>query len=157
MNITFDEFFKWWILLFRQIRFLQKNFSIGNCFFPVIDVDIWAEFLAKTVSHADPTAEGYSYPPGQTTKTDNDRNDKNDSKDNSKDGPETNFEPIRQGHPVRTFLFSLLFSFGFILANDRRNHKRQNQNGFYFHFAWRTFSVFQRFLTVSFSNKLLLL
>ena len=72
-------------------QILQKIFSIGNCFFPIIDVDILAEFLANTVSHADPTAEGYSYPPGQTTKTDNDSNDKNDSNDNSKNGTNSNF------------------------------------------------------------------
>ena len=115
------------------------DFQYRKLHFPVIDVDIWAEFLANIISHAHPHAAGYSEPPGQTTKTCNDRNDKNDSKDNSKDGRNT--DPIRDDTPVRTFLFSI----GFILANGRRNHKRQNQNGFYLHFVWQTFSVFLRF------------
>ena len=124
-------------------QILQKIFSIGNCFFPIIDVDILAEFLANTVSHADSTAEGQSYPPGQTTKTDNDSNDKNDSKDNSKNDQSTQWSSSIRETPVRTFLFSI----GFIFANGRRHHKRQNQNDFKFHFAWQNFSkVFYRFL-----------
>ena len=59
----------------------------------------------------------------------------NDSKDNSKDYSNIKSSFIRDNIPF-------LFSFGFILANSRRNHKRQEQNSSYFHFSWRNFSGF---------------
>ena len=49
-----------------------NDFQYRKLHFPVIDVDIWAEFLANIISHAHPHAAGYSEPTGQTTKTYND-------------------------------------------------------------------------------------
>ena len=76
-------------------------------------------------------------------------NDKNNSKANSRDNPKE--------YPIISptmYCFGdstpFLFSVGLILANGRRNHKRQDQNGSYLHFVRRPFSDFRRFFIVFF-------
>ena len=78
---------------------------------------------------------------GQTTNWYKDTNDKNDSKDNPKDDSNTKSNCIWDDTPF-------LFFVDFILANSRRNNKRQNQNSSCFHFAWWTLFVFSSSLAL---------
>jgi hypothetical protein len=55
MNINFEDLFKGWILLFRQI-ICYKRFSVGiaskKWHHPVVFLEIWAKFLASTTNPA---------------------------------------------------------------------------------------------------------
>ena len=88
-------------------------------FFNYFYVEIWAEFLIS-----------YTVTTNCYNDTKSETNAKNDSKDNPEDDSSTKSNCSGDNTPF-------LFSFGFILANSRRNHERRQEqkNSCNFHFA----------------------
>ena len=143
MNFSCDDLFKWRIgLLFSGRLYFTKDFHHrGN--------NIFQLFLRRDLGWVFNQPRGTSaveVPPSskpaiqwqQIEKdTNNETNDKNNSKDNPEDDSSTKSNCIARDNTP------FLFSFGFILANSRRNHKGQEQNSSNFHFDWRTFSIFR--------------
>ena len=95
-------------------------------FFNYFYVEIWVEFLIS-----------YTVKKNCYKDTKSETNAKNGSKDNPEDDSSTKSNCSGDNTPF-------LFSFGFILANSRRNHKRrQEQNSCNFHFACEIFPFFE--------------